>query len=158
MITVYKWNGSSCEHGGPELLPESASSVTGDNVMWVILTEPTPEEESLVFEKFKLIHTLSLEDITRMRRVPESGGALPKVEEFPDYLFAIVNPLPPGLSQLAAGKTSPAEGYSLQSASRMLRRKRPQLRCHSHAQRADHARDECDGVHEVGRAIHSAAR
>jgi magnesium transporter len=126
VITVYKWNGSSCEHGGAELLPESASTVNGDNVVWVLLTEPTPEEESLVFEKFMRVHTLSLEDITRMRREPESGAHFPKVEEFPDYLFVIVNPLPPGLSQLAAGRGERQAG-PLPSASRMLRRNRPQL-------------------------------
>jgi magnesium transporter len=127
VITVYKWNGSSCEHGGSELLPESASAVNGDNVVWVLLTEPTPEEESLVFEKFMRIHTLSLEDITRMRREPEGGAHFPKVEEFPDYLFVIVNPLPPGLSQLASGKGERKENGPLPSASRMLRRNRPQL-------------------------------
>jgi len=127
MMTVYKWNGTSCEHGGAELLPESASAVSGDNVVWVVLTEPTPEEESLVFEKFMHIHTLSLEDITRLRRNPEGGAHFPKVEEFPDYLFVIVNPLPPGLSALAAGKGERKEGEPVPSASRMLRRDRPQL-------------------------------
>jgi magnesium transporter len=127
MMTVYKWNGTSCEHGGAELLPESASAVTGDNVVWVILTEPTPEEESLVFEKFIHIHTLSLEDITRLRREPEGGAHFPKVEEFPDYLFVIVNPLPPGLCQLVTGKGEKKSGISIPSASRMLRRERPQL-------------------------------
>jgi magnesium transporter len=46
-----------------------------------------------VFEKFFKIHALSLEDATRLRREPDAPPHLPKVEEFPDYLFVIVNPL-----------------------------------------------------------------
>src|SRR5262249_19174949 len=50
---------------------------------------------------------------------------LPKVEEFPDYLFAIVNPLPPGLAEALKITTTglppppPAEV--------MARQNRPQL-------------------------------
>jgi magnesium transporter len=127
MITVYQWNGSSCEHGGAELLPESAAAVPPDRVVWVSLTEPTPEEEALVLQKFFPIHALSFEDVTRIRRDPEGGAHFPKVEEFPDYLFVIVNPLPPGMSTLAAGKGKREQGRPLPSASRMLRRHRPQL-------------------------------
>lgn len=127
MITVYQWNGASRERGGPELLPESAAAVPPDRVVWVALTEPTPEEEALVFEKFLPIHPLSLEDVTRVRRDPEGGAHFPKVEEFPDYLFVIVNPLPPGLGRLAAGKGEHTGDGPLPSASQMLRRNRPQL-------------------------------
>lgn len=123
MITVHRWNGHTCEHGGPELLPESAAALTGDAVCWVDLSEPTPEEEALVFERLCPIHPLTLEDVTRMRREPESGAHFPKVEEFPDYLFVIVNPLPPGLGALVAGRA----GAPRVSAAKLFRRKRPQL-------------------------------
>ena len=128
MITVYRWNGTACERGGADLLPESAAAVPADEVVWVDLTAPTPEEEELVFGRFMKVHTLTLEDVTRMRHDPEGGAHFPKVEEFPDYLFVIVNPLPPGLSKLVNFKGKPAEGTPpLPSASRMLRRHRPQL-------------------------------
>ena len=48
MITVYRWNGTTCERGGAERLPESAAAVAANEVVWVDLTEPTPEEESLI--------------------------------------------------------------------------------------------------------------
>ena len=128
MITVYHWNGSACEHGGPDRLPESASSISGDEVIWVDMTNPTAEEEELVFGRFMKVHALTLEDITRLRRDPEGGAHFPKVEEFPDYLFVIVNPLPPGLSKLVNTKGKPAKGEArLPSAAAMLRRHRPQL-------------------------------
>jgi len=63
------------------------------DVLWVDLENPTPEEETLVFQKFFSIHFLSFEDVTRLRRLPDRPPHLPKVEEFPDYLFVIVNPL-----------------------------------------------------------------
>ena len=55
--------------------------------------QPTPDEEALVFQQFFPVHPLTLEDITRLRREPEAPPHLPKVEEFRDYLFVIVNPL-----------------------------------------------------------------
>jgi magnesium transporter len=127
MITVHRCGDRTCARGGLDHLPESVAALAPDEVVWVHLTDPTPEEESAVFERFMPVHALTLEDITRMRREPEGGAHFPKVEEFPDYLFVIVNPLPPGLHALAAGKGERVPGQRLPSASRMLRRNRPQL-------------------------------
>jgi magnesium transporter len=127
MISVYRCGGQTCARGGLDRLPESVAAIPADEVVWIHLTEPTPEEEAAVFEGFMKVHVLTLEDITKMRREPESGAHFPKVEEFPDYLFVIVNPLPPGLSELAAGQGKVTPGQSRPSASRMLRRNRPQL-------------------------------
>jgi magnesium transporter len=126
MITVYRCGDQTCQRGGLERLPASVKDLSPDEVVWVHLTEPTPEEESAVFERFLHVHSLTLEDITKVRREPEAGAHFPKVEEFPDYLFVIVNPLPPGLCALAQGKGEYPKGH-LPSASRMLRRNRPQL-------------------------------
>jgi magnesium transporter len=109
-----------------EHLPESVSAVGDDEVMWVHLTEPTPEEEAAVFARFVHVHPLTLEDITKMRREPGAGAHFPKAEEFRDYLFVIVTPLPPGLGAVAAARQGEPR-QSLPSASRMLRRDRPQL-------------------------------
>ncbi len=128
MITVHRWNGSRCERTGIEGMPESAAGVTGDEFVWINLSAPTPEEEAAVFQKFLPVHPLTLEDVTRIRREPDQGAHFPKVEEFPDYLFVIVNPLPPGLIALATLGGKPTEAtVKLPSASRMLRRHRPQL-------------------------------
>jgi magnesium transporter len=123
MITVHRWNGQCCERGGAELLPPAVAHLTGDQVYWIDLTEPTPEEEALVFGTIVPIHPLTLEDVTRMRREPESGAHFPKVEEFPDYLFVIVNPLPPGLGAIAARRADAPKV----SAGKLFRRSRPQL-------------------------------
>lgn len=125
MITVHRWNGACCTQTGPEGLPQSAAAIAADDFVWVNLSAPTPEEEAAVFQTFMPVHLLSFEDITRIRREPDRGAHFPKVEEFPDYLFVIANPLPPGLVALAA-KRGPGAGR-LPSASRLLHRNRPQL-------------------------------
>jgi magnesium transporter len=45
--------------------------------------------------------------MTRPRRLPQEGTHLPKVEEFPTYLFAIVNPLPTALTSAFRKPNSP---------------------------------------------------
>ncbi|HEY1188494.1 MAG TPA: magnesium/cobalt transporter CorA [Gemmata sp.] len=127
MITVHHWNGSCCARAGAEGLPESASAVARDEFVWVNLSEPTPEEEAAVFQTFLPVHPLTLEDINRIRREPDRGAHFPKVEEFSDYLFVIVNPLPPGLLALTTSAPRAPGAAPLPSASRMLRRHRPQL-------------------------------
>jgi len=127
MIDVHRCGHNACVRGGLDRLPESISALAPDEVMWIHLTDPTPEEEAAVFARFVTVHALTLEDITKLRREPDGGAHFPKVEEFPDYLFVIVNPLPPGLSALAAGKGQAIPGAPRPSAARMLRRHRPQL-------------------------------
>lgn len=111
MMTVFRWEGATRTGGrvAPDRLPASATEVTGEEVVWVDLADPTPDEERLVFEQFLKVHSLTLEDITKARREPQEGAHLPKVEEFPDYLFAVVNPLPPGLAEVAT-KPKPRPG------------------------------------------------
>lgn len=110
MITAFRWN---CETnaGGPlpaADLPATAAGVTGDDVLWIDLADPTPEEERRVLEQFFPVHALTLEDMTFPRRNPTEGSHLPKVEEFPDYLFAVVSPLPAGLAkQFSPGEKKP---------------------------------------------------
>ena len=128
MITVHRWNGTRCERSGAEGLPASAAAIADGEFVWVDMSAPTPEEEAAVLQKFLPVHALTLEDINRVRREPDQGAHFPKVEEFPDYLFVIVNPLPPALVALAAAKGKPAaDGPKLPSAARLLRRHRPQL-------------------------------
>jgi magnesium transporter len=79
-------------------LPPTAAELKADDVVWIDLENPTPGEEEQVFGRFFPVHPLTLEDITKPRRDPAQGAHLPKVEEFPNYLFVIVNPLPPALA------------------------------------------------------------
>src|SRR5580765_7740750 len=103
MLTVVRWDCSTrkCGRLGPDQLPASAAEIAGDDVLWIDLDDPTPEEEQRVFEQFLKVHSLTLDDMTKPRREPMEGAHLPKVEEFPDYLLVIVNPLPHGLAEAA---------------------------------------------------------
>ncbi len=134
MITAFRWNCTSSLGGTiPEAdLPASAAEVAGDDVVWIDLTDPTPEEEARILERFFQVHPLSMEDIAKVRRAPEDGAHLPKVEEFPDYLLVIVNPLPAGLAELVvkpalrkAGDPEPAP--TLGSMGSLQPKNRPQL-------------------------------
>ncbi len=76
-------------------------------VVWIDLENPTPQEEDWVLKGFLPLHTLTVEDVTRPRRVPDSPPHFPKVEEFKDYLFVVVNPLAAGyLDRLRQGDTA----------------------------------------------------
>lgn len=131
MITLFHWDCSAktCRTAAAEALPQSAASISGEDVWWIDLSNPTPEEEAAVFSRFLPVHSLTLEDITRSRREPNRGAHFPKVEEFPDYLFVIVNPLSPELADFASTEqTKPDSAPPFESAtSRLTRKFRPQL-------------------------------
>lgn len=112
MISVYSWSESTgrCSHGGPEALPPADAL---PDTLWIDLEAPTPEEEKLVLEQFFRVHVLTLEDITRPRREPEQPPHFPKVEEFPDYLFVIVNPLSPLVAETVLGRDGEEEHHRI---------------------------------------------
>ena len=78
--------------GGLELLT-GLPAKSADHVIWVDAQNPSKEDHEFLFIHWLPVHTLSLEDITRPVRMPEQSPHLPKVEEFPDYLFVITNPV-----------------------------------------------------------------
>lgn len=92
MISVFVWDEAAkkATWGGPELLPTDG---TTPDTLWIDLEEPTEEEEKLVLDRFFHVHPLTLEDVQKLRREPDGPPHFPKVEEFPDYLFVVVNPL-----------------------------------------------------------------
>ena len=122
MIHVYRWDPSAaaCRALGPADLPATHADLAGDDVLWIDLADPTPEEEDRVFKQFLPVHPLTLEDVRKPRSDPLQGAHFPKVEEFPDYLFVVVNPLPPGVFDPPAGKDLPPPP-------RLSKRARPQL-------------------------------
>ena len=134
MLTVYQWDCSTaaCSRVEAHELPAAAAELPPDVVVWVDLSDPTPEEEAAVFGRFLPVHQLTLKDITKPRREPEQGAHFPKVEEFPDYLFVVVNPLPAGLAAAAKKEPDTADNGNgarlpLVNATRLVRRHRPQL-------------------------------
>ncbi len=129
MITVLHWDHTTrtCVPGNLDQLPTTAAAVLPEDVWWIDLCNPTPEEEERIFSGFFPVHPLTQEDIFRIRAVPDQGSHFPKVEEFPDYLFVIVNPLPPGLA-LASQQSK--RGEPAQEIKRLPspdRKTRPQL-------------------------------
>jgi magnesium transporter len=96
MIAIHCWNRSAKTlhaYRIDELCQRRAELLAEPWVVWIDLSQPSEEEEKLILEQFFTVHSLSLEDIRRLRREPAALPHLPKVEEFPDYLFVIVNPL-----------------------------------------------------------------
>lgn len=110
MISIYSWNqAGSCNHCGdaPALRPKLAELKDAE-VLWIDLENPTEEEEQLVYRDFFPVHPLTLEDVTRLRRLSSPLPHFPKAEEFRDYLFVIVNPLTPAfLEHIKDGPAKP---------------------------------------------------
>lgn len=120
MIHIARWSASS--KSTEPVLPASPNALAADEVLWIDLDNPTPEEEERILRQFLPVHALTLEDITKPRREPSIGAHHPKVEEFTDYLFVIVNPLPSGLATRVVPENG-AESTELQ----LHQLNRPQL-------------------------------
>jgi magnesium transporter len=127
MIHVLRWDPATqtAASTGPDGLPASAAELTGEASVWIDLENPTPEEEDRVFKQFLPVHPLTVEDVTKPRRTPAEGAHLPKVEEFKDYLFVIVNPLPADAGR--PGKPGPNGDDPTPAAPGLGRLGRPQL-------------------------------
>ena len=61
-------------------------------VLWVDMEDPSDAEEETLLVSLFDFHPLAIEDCQRAR---SEEGHLPKVEDFSDYLFVIVNPVDP---------------------------------------------------------------
>jgi magnesium transporter len=95
MISLYRWLPGQKFGTWADLpdLPANGCHLPEGEVWWIDLDDPSPEEEELVFKKFLPVHPLTLDDMTLPRREPDRPPHFPKVEEFPDYLFVVANPL-----------------------------------------------------------------
>lgn len=127
MLHIVRWDATvnKAETVPADELPATEGDV-GDRVYWIDLDDPSEEEEGRVFGRFCPVHPLTLEDVTRPRRDGSGGAHLPKVEEFPDYLFVIVNPLP---MELVREPTEPEVNHAPLPPAPLSprRRQRPQL-------------------------------
>ena len=107
MLHSYRWKSATATTAVVTTdLPSTSDDLTDDEVYWIDLEDPTSQEEDLVLKQFLPIHPLTLEDVQKPRRDPGQGAHLPKVEEFRDYLFVIVNPLPSGFADSENGPVS----------------------------------------------------
>ncbi len=106
MIHAILWNSTTnlAQHGGGELIPQTIQALPEKQILWIDLDNPTAEEETRILQQFMQVHPLTLEDISKPRREPELGSHLPKVEEFHEYLFVIVNPLPAEMNENAEAR------------------------------------------------------
>jgi magnesium transporter len=113
MLRLYRFDPV---HNRGTWLPAEAMSANLDelrscsDILWVDLENPSDEEEELVFKQFFPIHFLSLEDVMHLKRKPGVPPHFPKVEEFPDYLFVIVNPLANRLLETLTREIDPENG------------------------------------------------
>jgi magnesium transporter len=128
MIRVLRWDSAlgTARPATMTELPPTAAELPGGEVLWIDLEDPTPDEEAQVFSRFFPVHPLTLEDITKPRRDPAQGAHLPKVEEFPGYLFVIVNPIPPALAARIEQPGAP-NGDPASPRPRLGKINRPQL-------------------------------
>lgn len=122
MITLYRW--SPAEKAGvtldPQLLRTQAQELRkADAIYWIDMEKPTPEEEELVLAEFLPVHLLTLEDITQRHHEPEERGHFPKVEEFPDYLFIVVNPLTPGFQKSIKSESDFASSQDIRAVTQL---------------------------------------
>ncbi len=100
MLTAFRWNPETrtCRWLDADAVRAGLDELRATaDLLWIDLDHPDEAEERLVFVDLFPVHTLTLEDITRERRDPRGQPHLPKVEEFPDYLFVVANPLHPKL-------------------------------------------------------------
>ena len=75
------------------LARELAASGRSEQVVWVDLEAPTIEEEDTVLADIFKFHQLSINDVRHELRRGHRGDHLPKVEDYGQYLFSIINPI-----------------------------------------------------------------
>lgn len=125
MITVFSWNANQKAGvwlDGAALRDHPEKVLSDADVLWIDLNQPSGEEEALILQDFLPIHPLTVQDITNQHRDPEQPPHFPKVEEFQDYLFVVVNPLAPRFRDLVLGKSDapPADGRTSSQLSAIL--------------------------------------
>lgn len=77
-----------------ELLAHSESSLHDDEMIWVDLSDPTPEEELLVLQTWFPVHELVISDIRHaLRAEDDQDFHHPKVDDLGTYLFVIMHAL-----------------------------------------------------------------
>lgn len=89
-----------------ELPRQLAVARRGEQVLWVDLESPTPEEEQQVLDGVFKFHHLAIADVQHEHVDPKRGDHLPKVEEYGSYLFSIINPIDIGSQSEASGGTA----------------------------------------------------
>ncbi|MGF1582607.1 MAG: magnesium/cobalt transporter CorA [Gemmataceae bacterium] len=102
MISLYCWNAKekTTSQLDPAFIKDNWAQIRdSQDVYWIDLEQPTKEEEQLVLVDLFPVHGLTRDDITQRHKPIQERCHLPKVEEFPSYLFVVVNPLKPDFLQ-----------------------------------------------------------
>lgn len=95
MITCLLYRNQQCiSLTYEQLVNEDWNSLFHGSKVWIDLQNPTLEEEEYIFETLFAFHPLAIEDCQKKPN-SEAGYHYPKVEEYSNYLFVIVNPLDP---------------------------------------------------------------
>jgi len=96
-VTIFIWDAKANQGSWVALkdLPATHKDIPEGNVCWIDLQAPVNAEIERIYSQFLPVHPLTVEDITRLQREPDEAPHFSKVEEFPDYLFVIANPLEP---------------------------------------------------------------
>ena len=87
MLTVLSWSAEGGLEEGATPADAVAHAGRPDRIVWVDLSEPTPEESALLRAHFKF-HPLALEDSASPRQHP-------KIEDFHDYVFVLTHGIHP---------------------------------------------------------------
>jgi magnesium transporter len=88
MVSIYYYH----SHTIQKLSIKEFTQVYGrsEGVLWIDLEDPSEAEEETLLVSLLDFHPLAIEDCQRGRG---DAGHLPKVEDFGDYLFVIINPV-----------------------------------------------------------------
>lgn len=76
-----------------ELAKIHAATKRTEQVLWVDLDSPSIEEEDLVLGEIFKFHVLTINDVRHEHRRGHGGDHQPKVEDYGEYLFSIINPM-----------------------------------------------------------------
>lgn len=88
-----------------ELPGQLAASKRTEQVLWVDMSAPSFEEEDQVLRAIFRFHTLAIDDARHEHLAGHRGDHLPKVEDYGEYLFSIINPIDIGEQEESSGGT-----------------------------------------------------
>ena len=76
-----------------ELDAAIAAARRNEQVIWVDLEAPTAEEETEILARAFKFHHLAVSDVRHEHLKGNMGDHLPKVEDYGEYVFSIINPI-----------------------------------------------------------------
>jgi magnesium transporter len=90
MLSIFQYINNEIKKLSIKELAQSLQK--GEGILWVDMEDPSEAEEETLLVSLFDFHPLAIDDCQHGR---EEEGHLPKVEDFSEYLFVIVNPVEP---------------------------------------------------------------